>query len=162
MGARVIGGAVLLLLLASCEAVCGAVPAASIRTERAINCVDAKAAHHAYVVVQHGSGAWIERCVGFGPGFIDAPTLMGRAGISYTWLESTLCAVDGEPATAAPCPPNETQRWAVFVTTADRWSMTSEPFDSVRIADRQALGLRYVAASDRTPGRPPLTNRLPG
>jgi hypothetical protein len=162
MGARVVGAAVLLLLLASCDAICGPIPVASVQQEHNINCVDAQAPHHAYVVVQHASGAWVERCVGFAPGFIDAAILMSRAGIAYASRDARVCAVDGEPASATTCGQNDARHWAVFVASGDRWSLTTAPFDDVQVVDAQAVGLRYVAATDASPAPPPLPHRLPG
>ncbi|HKW60346.1 MAG TPA: hypothetical protein VJR46_11405 [Candidatus Dormibacteraeota bacterium] len=158
MGARLAGAAVLLLLLASCQAMCGPVPAASVQREQPINCVDVKAPHHAYVVVQHASGAWMERCVGFAPGLIDVPTLMERAGVQYIANESAVRVVDGEPATQS----DGTMRWAMFVAISNRWSITYSAFTTVQVADTQAVGWRYVRAADNAPAPPPLPHRVGG
>ncbi|TME24870.1 MAG: hypothetical protein E6I67_00090, partial [Chloroflexi bacterium] len=65
---------------------CGSQPTASSNPTSAsassrIPCADIKAPHHAYVVVQHMSGDWIQRCIGFAPTYIDGQTIMDRSGI---------------------------------------------------------------------------------
>lgn len=128
-------------------------------------CVDLKAPHHAYVVVQHASGAWVDRCVGFAPQVIDAPTLMGRAGIPFQASQGLLCAVDGEPLEPGPCvggaaPP---WHWALFVATKRSWAgKGAGEFAGLRLSDAQALGLRYVPATGGNAGPPPLPRELGG
>ena len=158
MGARLVGAAVLLLLLASCEAMCGPVPAASTQRDQPINCVDTTAPHHAYVVVQHASGAWIEKCVGFAPEVIDVPTLMERAGIRYAAPGDTMSTIDGEPASQS----TQAMRWVLYVAVGTRWTMTDEPFATMQLSNTQAVGWRYVHAGDASPAPPPLPHRLPG
>ena len=46
-------------------------PPAGTPAGQTIACVNASAAHHAYVVVQHLSGAGSQRCVGFDGATID-------------------------------------------------------------------------------------------
>jgi hypothetical protein len=159
MGARIAGAAVLWLLLASCEATCGGAPVATAQhRQSAVSCVDVAAPHHAYVVVQHSSGAWIERCVGFAPGVIDVPTLMERAGIQYVAPESTMRAIDGEPSPGS----STSMRWVLFLAVDNRWTLTRAPFATLQVADAQAVGWRYVPAAESAPVPPPLPHELPG
>lgn len=158
MRTRVAAGGVLLLLTAACSGMCGAegsVPAAK-DVEQQIACVDVKAPHHAYVVVQHASGAWIQRCVGFAPGFIDVPTLMERAGIQYRAQGATVAAIDGEPHDVT----NDSMRWALFIASSSRWSLSHGAFASVRVVDTQSVGWRYVDATEVSPAPPPLPHTL--
>jgi len=104
MRTRFAGAGVLVLLLAACDGMCGPLPATpAAGVQHGVACVDVKAPHHAYVVVQHASGAWIQRCVGFAPGFIDAPTAMERAGIIFTTQPDeahTICPIPWRRRTA--------------------------------------------------------------
>ena len=165
MGNRIasLAAAVMLLpLLLACGSVCSptAAPAASLR----LACVDIKAAHHAYVVVQHMSGKWIEECVGFGPRFIDAPTLMDHAGIAY--LPRTIngiasaCPIDGEPADGAACDSPGAPRWVLFVAAGGSWRLASLAFPEVQLADTTAIGWRYVGAGEQQPQPPPFPHEL--
>lgn len=156
MAARLAGSAVALLLLASCDAMCGSSPRPAASLQHNINCVDASAPHHAYVVVQHSSGAWIERCVGFAPGFIDLPTLMSRAGIQYQADGSGVAAVDDEPAAATA----GQMRWVLFIANATRWTLSHQAFADVRVTDAQTAGWRYVSAADANPAPPPFPHTL--
>ena len=169
MPARVAGAAASVFLLAACAAcgaVCGTVPAASVQKSTSVNlaCVDVKAAHHAYVVVQHASGAWVDRCVGFAPQVIDAPTLMGRAGISFQAPQGLLCNVDGEPLERGSCAGGAApMHWALFVASGRTWAgKRADEFAVVRLGDGQALGLRYVPATGTNAGPPPLPPELGG
>ena len=159
MRTRFAGAGVLVLLLAACDGMCGPLPATpAAGVQHGVACVDVKAPHHAYVVVQHASGAWIQRCVGFAPGFIDAPTAMERAGIAFTTQPDeahTTCPIDGEPAEAKRCAPGGGQQWAMFITVGGRWSLGRQSLAQVRLTDGQVLGWRYVVAADAAPSPPP-------
>lgn len=156
---RLAGAAVMLVVLASCDAVCGASP--QTQGGQSAGCVDATAPHHAYVVVVHSSGAWIERCVGFAAGYIDGPTLMNNAGIRYETDHSVVCAVNGEPATTTTtCVQQSGMRWVLFIARDNRWSMTAGTLDTIRLADGQSMGWRYVTRSDASPAPPPMPHRL--
>src|SRR5437868_1953343 len=89
-------------------------------------CADIKAPHHAYVVVQHMSGDWIQRCIGFAPTYIDGQTIMDRSGIQYQvqYLEAgkAVCQVDLEPRQYRECVPPNSPRWALFIESHGRWS----------------------------------------
>jgi hypothetical protein len=122
------------------------------------------AVHHAYVVVQHMSGAWIQACVGFGPDFIDGQTLMDRSGIEYvvqpTGSARVVCQVDGEPASGSGCASAGRPSWALFVQSAGRWARVGPDFSGLELYDRQAMGWRYVRAGDASPAPPPHPRQL--
>ena len=166
MPSRLAGAAVLLFLLAACDAVCGPFPAApggSPHSKANLACVDVAAPHHAYVVVEHASGAWFDRCVGFAPGYIDAPTLLSRAGIVYAAPRRLVCAVDGEPHSNAGCDGGASWHWALFVAGGRAWSPKPPgDFMLLRVGDGQALGLRYVISAAASPTPPPLPHELGG
>jgi hypothetical protein len=166
MPSRLAGAAVLVFVLAACDAVCGPIPAAggtSVQSKANLGCVDVAAPHHAYVVVEHASGAWLDRCVGFAPGYIDAPTLLNRAGIVYAAPRTLVCAVDGEPDSNAACDPGASWHWALFVAGGRAWSAKRPgDFMLLHVGDGQALGLRYVISAEPSPAPPPLPHELGG
>ncbi len=146
---------------------CGPGPAASSTPTAAasrINCVDVAAANHAYVVVQHMSGTWIERCIGFAPDFIDGQTIMDRSGIQYqtqpAGATSLMCQVDLEPRHPTGCVNPGQPHWALFVELGGHWSLSHTGFSDVRLFNKQALGWRFVRAGDAAPSPPPLPNQV--
>ncbi len=109
-------GTVVLLLAA-----CGA-PPSNTAGAATVQCADAGAPHHAYVVVQHLSGAWMERCVGFAASSIDGQTAMDRSGIEYqaeaVGSGKVVCQVDQEPAQFSQCFPQNKPYWALSAEQA--------------------------------------------
>lgn len=160
MGRPLIAAGLGTLLLVAC----GAAPAAPRNDSSRIACADVAAPHHAYVVVQHMSGAWIERCVGFGAALIDGPTIMDRSGIQYEarWVAGSrvVCQVDLEPRADRACEASSQAYWALFVESKNRWSKADAGFSQVGLRDRETLGLRYVPAGGLPPSPPPLPHRL--
>lgn len=122
-------------------------------------CLNAGAPHHAYVVVQHLSGASIQRCVGFTGDAINGKTLMDQSTIPYQTQTFSfglgVCAVDNEPQTFTECFPKNQPYWDLFVESGGSWSAAPVGFDQVSLKDRQALGWRYVSAADASPSPPP-------
>ena len=148
---------------------CGSQPTASSNPTSAsassrIPCADIKAPHHAYVVVQHMSGDWIQRCIGFAPTYIDGQTIMDRSGIQYQvqYLEAgkAVCQVDLEPRQYRECVPPNSPRWALFIESQGRWSKASGGYTDIQLGDGDALGWRYVRPEDQAPGSPPLPRRV--
>jgi hypothetical protein len=122
-------------------------------------CVNATATHHAYVVVQHLSGASLQRCVGFAGDTINGKALMDQSGIPYQTQTFSfglgVCAVDNEPKTFTECFPKDQPYWSLFVEDNGAWTMAQLGFDQLNLKDHDALGWRYVPAADQTPSPPP-------
>ena len=137
---------------------CGGTPAAT--STPSPTCVNASAPHHAYVVVEHLSGASLQRCVGFTGDTIDGKALMDRSEIPYQTQTFSfglgVCAVDNEPAQFSECFPKDKPYWSLFVETAGVWAPAPVGFDQEKLKDTQALGWRYVPAADQSPSPPPL------
>ncbi len=116
---------------------------------------------HAYVVVQHLSGASLQRCVAF-DGSISGKQLMDESGIPYQTQTFSfgpgVCAVDNEPATFTQCFPQGKPYWSLFVEQAGTWTPAQTGFDQITLHDKDALGWRYVPAADQTPSPPPLAH----
>src|SRR5256884_6511422 len=152
---------------------CGSQPTASSNPTAAsasaaafsrIACADIKAPHHAYVVVQHMSGDWMQRCIGFAPRYIDGQTIMDRSGIQYQvqHLDSgkAVCQVDLEPRQYPDCGSSNSPRWALFIESQGRWSQAPTGYTDVQLGDGDALGWRYVRGADQAPAPPPLPRRV--
>ena len=145
--------------LAIVIAACGtSSPTASVTPSP--TCTNASAPHHAYVVVQHLSGASLQRCVGFTTDTIDGKSLMDQSGIPYQTQTFSfglgVCAVDNEPAQFSQCFPKDKPYWSLFVETSGAWAMAQVGFDQEKLHDKEALGWRYVPATDASPSPPPL------
>ena len=122
-------------------------------------CVNASATHHAYVVVQHLSGASVQSCVGFAGDTINGKALMDQSGIPYQTQTFSfglgVCAVDKEPQTFTECFPKGQPYWDLFLESGGTWTVAQVGFDQLNLKDHEALGWRYVPAADASPSPPP-------
>ncbi len=125
----------------------------------ASSCVNSGAPHHAYVVVQHLSGASIQKCVGFSSDTIDGPTLMDSSKLEYQAqtfsFGKAVCQIDNEPKTFEQCFPQNQPYWALFVETNGAWAQASNGYTQITLHDKDALGWHYVQQSDPSPAPPP-------
>jgi hypothetical protein len=154
----VISGFALAFLPSAC-----APPAATSATSNSA-CVGASATHHAYVVVEHLSGASLQQCIAFGGDTIDGQALMDRSGLEYQAKSlssgKVVCQVDNEPKAFNQCFPQNKPYWALFVEVAGVWSRAPNGYADVRLHDGQALGWHYVPARDPAPAPPPLARQV--
>lgn len=138
----------LVLLIAGCGGPTATTtqPASSAQT-----CVNAKAAHRAYVVVEHLSGATVQRCVGFDGEQINADDLMKQSGIEYntqtfSGLGKAVCQLDNEPAQFTECFPKDKPFWALLISTGGGpWTDASTGVSAVNLKNGDALGWQYRA-----------------
>lgn len=146
--------------LALIIAACGSSSSATSSTSPASSCVNAGAAHHAYVVAQHLSGASVQRCVGFDGDTIDGQTLMDESTIEYQVqtfsFGKAVCQVDNEPAQFSACLPQNQPYWALFVETGGTWAGAQTGYTAVSLHDKEAIGWHYVQTTDPSPAPPPL------
>ena len=153
------------IMLAVSVAACG-LPPASRSTGQVISCVNTTAPHHAYVVVQHLSGATFQRCVGFAGATIDGQTLMDQSGVEYQAYKlssgKSVCQVDNEPAHVTQCFPPNQPYWSLFLEIKGAWVGATAGFTDAILNDGDALGWHYVSASDKSPAPPPLAQPLAG
>jgi hypothetical protein len=124
------------------------------------SCINAAAAHHAYVVVQHQSGTSLQKCVGFAGDTIDGQSLMDQSGIEYQAqtfsFGKAVCQVDNEPAHYSTCfPPNQATWWA-FIEASGMWACSQTGYTAVTLHDKEAIGWRYVQTAASCPPPPPL------
>jgi hypothetical protein len=146
-----------LALLTVAVTACGGSPSAS--TSPQSSCVNASAAHHAYVVVQHGASASsLQKCVGFSGDTIDGQSLMDQSGVEYQTqtfsFGKAVCQIDNEPKQYTKCFADSGPNWTLFVETGGAWTVAQTGYGQVTLHDKDALGWRYTA--DATPAPPPL------
>lgn len=140
-------------------AACGGSPSTS-SANGSSTCVDASAAHHAYVVVMHASTRIVQRCVGFTGDTIDAQTLMNESKIEYQaqdfgpGLGKAVCQLDNEPAHYSKCFPDNGPYWSLFVETNGQWALAQTGFSQVTVHDKDALGWVYAASASPSPPPP--------
>ena len=123
-------------------------------------CVNAAAAHHAYVVVQHQSGTSVQKCVGFAGDTIDGQSLMDQSGVEYQTqtfsFGKAVCQVDNEPAQYSTCFPPNQPTWWTFTEASGAWICAQTAYTAVTLHDKEAIGWRYVLTTDPCPTPPPL------
>jgi len=146
------GGIGFVILLGACTA------PASPQTGSITACSNSPA-HRAYVVVEHMSGALVQRCVGFSGETIDGQALMDQSGVEYQARSvssgKVVCQVDGEPAQYTECFPQNRPYWALFLDAGGRWSNARGGFTDLQLHDGDAIGWHYVQATDAAPAPPP-------
>lgn len=148
-------GAVTLVTLISA---CGGSPSAGSASP-ASTCVNASAAHRAYVVVQHSSGNTVQKCIGFAGDTIDGQALMDQSGITFQTqtfsFGKAVCQIDNEPITFDKCFATSGPNWSLFVESTGLWSVGQTSYTQVTLHDKDALGWRYIAY-EASPSPPPL------
>jgi hypothetical protein len=144
--------------LALVIAACGSSPTSS--ASPAVSCVNASAAHHAYVVVEHLSGTSVQKCVGFAGDTIDGASLMDQSTIAYQTQTFSfgkgVCSIDNEPAQFTECFPKNKPYWSLFIETGANWAPAPRGYADVNLHDKEALGWRYVDSAVQNPSPPPL------
>jgi hypothetical protein len=124
------------------------------------SCANPSAAHHAYVVVQHLSGATLQKCVGFAGDTIDGLALMDQSGIEYQAqtfsFGKAVCQLDNEPAQFTKCFPDNKPYWSLFIESGGAWASAANGFTDAKVHDKEALGWHYVQQTDPSPAPPPL------
>jgi hypothetical protein len=142
-------------------AACGSAVTPAVTSTKA--CEGADAPHHAYVVVEHMSGAALQQCVAFSGDMIQGQRLMNRSGVEYRAKSlssgKVVCQVDNESKAFSQCFPQNQPYWALFVESGGVWSSVPGGYADVRLNDGGALGWHYVRASDTAPAPPPLARQ---
>lgn len=114
---------------------------------------------HAALVVEHGDGSIVTRCVAFDSAAITGEQLLDASGVAWSGQTfggygAAVCALDGEPAHYATCPGKD-YYWALFVSRGGGpWQLSGVGISSLSLADGDAEGFRYVPATG-TPPAPP-------
>ena len=120
----------------------------------------AAGSHSVALVVEHGDGSVLSRCVAFDSSVATGEQLLNASGISWSGqtfggFGAAVCAVDGEPARYSSCPGKDSY-WAVFVARGGGpWQLSSAGISTLTLDGGDAVGFRYVPSSG-TPAVPPL------
>lgn len=123
--------------------------------------------HHAALVVEHGNGATIRRCVAFSGATITGEHLLSLSEVEVTTATlggfgQAVCQIDNEPAHFSAClPPSPDPYWVLFVSRAGApWTLSDLGISSQTFADGDAEGFRYDPQSG-TPAPPPAPTPCP-
>lgn len=151
----------LLPALVACVAVASAVAALAALAPGSplIPSCAAAGSHRAALVVQHGDGSVVTRCVAFDAAAITGEGLLDSSGVAWSGqtfggFGVAVCALDGEPAHYSTCPGKESY-WALFLSRGGgAWQLANVGVSSLTLADGDAEGLRYVPAAG-VPAPPP-------
>jgi hypothetical protein len=145
--------------LALVIAACGGSSATS-HTSPTSSCANGGAPHHAYVVIEHLSGASLQKCVGFTGDTIDGQALMDQSGIEYQAqtfsFGKAVCQVDNEPVQYSTCFPANQPTWWVFIEARGAWACAQTAYTAVTLHDKEAIGWHYIQTTDPCPAPPPL------
>ena len=120
----------------------------------------AAGSNHAALVVEHGDGSVVSRCVAFDASQVTGEDLLNASGIvwsgqTFGGFGDAVCSMDGEPARYSSCPGNDGY-WAVFVVRGGgAWQLSNVGISTLTLADGDAEGFRYVPSS-ANPVAPPL------
>jgi hypothetical protein len=116
--------------------------------------------NHAALVVEHADGSVVTRCVAFESASITGEQLLDSSGVAWSGetfggYGRAVCAIDSEPPRYATCPGSDSY-WAIFDSTGGgKWQLSAVGISSLKLADGDAEGLRYVpSAGDPAPPQP--------
>ena len=120
----------------------------------------AAGSHRAALVVEHGDGSVVSRCVAFDASRVTGEELLNVSGIAWSGqtfggFGEAVCAMDGEPSRYSSCPGADGY-WAVFVVRGGgAWQLSNVGISTLTVADGDAEGFRFVPSSGN-PAAPPL------
>jgi hypothetical protein len=126
-------------------------------------CTEASTLYRVALVVEHGDGQAIRRCVGFDTSTATALAVLDASGLevgtsSYGVLGSAICQIDSEPASYPPgCFTGSGSYWVLFVSRAGgAWLNSPIGVSNLSVGDGDAVGFRYdpQAGADPPPPSP--------
>ena len=113
-------------------------------------CAGAASLHHAALIVEHGDGSVVRRCVGFDSATVTGEQLLDMSGVQwgfedYGSMGKAVCQIDEEPATYGdPCLASGQPYWAMFVSRGGGgWTGSGRGVSSQTFADGDAEGFRF-------------------
>ncbi len=165
-------------MLAAVVAVAVQVPITAVAwSSPAATCAAASSSRIA-LVVQHGDGSTVTRCIAFSGSSLTGEEVLAQSGlefktVSFGSLSAGVCQVDNEPATFPPtCWTGTSKFWALFVSRkGGAWAPSSLGVSTQVFHDGDAEGLRYesqtvisvptVKGSCPSPTPPPAATATP-
>ncbi len=125
-------------------------------------CTQAAFDHRVGLVIEHGDGRVLRRCVGFNGSSITALEALQASGVEtglepYGSLGTAICQIDNEPASYSTCLPASGSYWVLFVARAGgAWSDSALGASTVTVTSGDDVGFRYdpQAGADPPPATP--------
>jgi hypothetical protein len=140
----------------------GAASAAAHVGPAAALCVQAGAAHRVGIVVEHGDGKVVRRCVGFAAPTVSAIAVLQASGIetgtvSFGAIGTAVCQIDGEPASYPPtCFTGSGPYWELFVAPdGGPWTSAPKGASLTTVLSGDDVGFRYNPQAGPDP--PPVS-----
>ena len=131
-------------------------------------CAQAAFLHRVGLVVEHGDGPVVRRCVGFDTSTATALAVLQASGlevgeISYGGLGTAICQIDNEPAIYPPsCFSGAGSYWVLFVSHAGgAWVTSALGASSVTVADGDDIGFRFDPQTGADPPPPSPAGTCP-
>jgi hypothetical protein len=148
--------------LGAASSATGAGPAAPL-------CAHAAFAHRVGLVVEHGGGQVIRRCVGFDTATATALAVLQGSGLevgisSYGGsLGAAVCQIDNEPSTYPPgCFTATGSYWVLFTSRAGgAWAVSDLGASNVTVANGDDIGFRYDSQTGADPAPPSPAGTCP-
>jgi hypothetical protein len=162
------------LLLAVLVAVAVQVPIMAIAWSRpAATCDAATGSHHVALVVEHGDGSTVTRCIAFSGSSLTGEQVLIASGVKYVTmnfggLSSAICWIDGEPAEIpSGCWTSNSPFWEIFVARkGGSWASSNLGVSALVFGDGDAEGFRFEAQTGMSPpsslGNCPSPTPTPG
>ena len=138
--------------IGAASSVAGSGPAAQL-------CAQAASLHRVGLVVQHGDGQVIRRCVGFDTATATALAVLQASGLEVGTaaygggLGAAVCQIDNEPATYPPgCFTSSGSYWVLFVShSGGAWANSNLGASSEKVAAGDDVGFRFDSQTGAAP-----------
>jgi hypothetical protein len=132
-------------------------------------CASAAVTHRVGVVVEHGDGRVLRRCVGFDTASATALGVLQASGLevgiaSYGGgLGAAVCQIDNEPSSYPPgCFTSSGSYWVLFVSRAGgAWVVSDLGASNVTVATGDDIGFRYDSQTGADPPPPSPAGTCP-
>ena len=127
-------------------------------------CVNGSAPNKAYLVVEHQSGASVQRCVGFSSAQLAGDELMKESGVKYATQHfsfgDAVCSIDSEPKTFDTCLPQGAPYWSLWTESkGGAWQQAQVAFSALELSPGDAMGWRYTPQTEKNPSPPPAPKK---
>ncbi|MFI5284946.1 MAG: hypothetical protein ACHQ4F_01365 [Candidatus Dormibacteria bacterium] len=132
-------------------------------------CAHASFSHRAGLVVEHGDGQVIRRCVGFDASTATALEVLQASGLEVAISSyggsfgAAICQIDNEPATYPPgCFSTSGSYWVLFVSRGGgAWATSDLGVSNVTVNGGDDIGFRYDSQTGTDPPPPSPAGTCP-
>jgi len=130
-------------------------------------CAHAASSHRVGLVVQHGDGQVIRRCIGFDGSTISAVAVLQASGLeigldTYGSLGAAVCQIDHEPAGYTTCLPASGSYWVLFISHAGgAWATSTTGASSTYVGGGDDIGFRFDPLGGPDPPPPTAAGTCP-